>query len=95
MADEIIDDEMDEMEETAEYLTLDYDDGTSERCEVLGIFDLGDAEYVALVPESDDESVYLYGYEEHDEDGTFTLIDIDNDELFAKVAAEYERLMED
>lgn len=91
MADETFD-EMEE--ETAEYLTLDYDDGTSERCEVLGIFDLDGAEYIALVPESDDESVYLYGYEEH-EDGSFDLIDIDDDNLFEKVAAEYERLMED
>ena len=80
--------------ESPEYLTLDYEDGTSERCEVLGIFDCNDKEYVALVPESDDDSVYLYGYDEH-EDGTFSLLDIDDDEEFAAVTEVYESLMSD
>lgn len=80
--------------ETPEYLTLDYEDGTSERCEVLGIFACGEREYVALVPESDDESVYLYAYDEH-EDGTFSLLDIEDDEEFAAVSAVYEDLMGD
>lgn len=80
--------------ESSEFITLDYEDGTSERCEVLGIFDCGEREYAALAPESDDGSVYLYGYDEH-EDGTFSLADIDDEEEFEAVSATYERLMDE
>lgn len=81
-------------EETGEFITLDYEDGTTERCEVMGIFELDDVEYIALVPESDDGCVYLYVYEEH-EDGTFSLGDIADDELFAQVAEAYESLIDE
>lgn len=80
--------------ESSEFITLEYEDGTSERCEVLGIFDCNDKEYVVLVPDSDDDSVYLYEYQEHD-DGTFSLADIADDEEFAAVEATYEELMEE
>ncbi len=87
------DENLDEVE-SPEFITLDYEDGTSERCEVLGIFECGEREYVALVPASDDDSVYLYGYDEHD-DGSFSLVDIDDDDEFEAVSAAYESLMED
>lgn len=80
--------------ESAEFITLEYEDGSSERCEVLGIFDVNDKEYVALAPEADETSVYLYGYEEH-EDGTFSLGDIEDDEEFAAVSEMYESLMDE
>ena len=48
--------------ESAEFITLEYEDGTSERCEVLGVFDVEEKQYVALAPEEDETSVYLYGY---------------------------------
>lgn len=80
--------------ETGEFITLEYEDGTSERCEVLGVFDVEDGEYIALAPEADDTSVYLYGYEEHD-DGTFSLADIDDDDDFAAVSEMYESLMDE
>lgn len=79
--------------ESSEFVTLEYEDGTSERCEVLGIFDCDEKEYIALVPESDDDSVYLYEYQEHD-DGTFSLADIADDEEFARVEAIYDELTE-
>lgn len=79
--------------ESSEFVTLEYEDGTSERCEVLGIFDCDEKEYIALVPESDDDSVYLYEYQEHD-DGTFSLADIADDEEFARVEAIYDKLTE-
>ena len=47
--------------ESAEFITLEYEDGTSERCEVLGVFDVEEKQYVALAPEEDETSVYLYG----------------------------------
>lgn len=85
---------VDEDVETGEFITLEYEDGTSERCEVLGIFDVDDKEYVALAPEADETSVYLYGYDEH-EDGTFSLADIEDDEEFAAVSEMYESLMDE
>ena len=82
-----------EGEEDAEYITLDFEDGGSERCEVLGVFDYEDGEYIALAPESDDEGVYFYVYEEN-EDGTFSLDDIDTDETWEAVAKTYEELLD-
>ncbi len=79
-------------EETAEFITLDYEDGGSERCEVLGIFELDGAEYIALGPEDDDDAIYLYAYLEH-EDGTFSLGEID-DEKFAAVGEAYENILD-
>ena len=83
---------MDEEDWAPEFITLDYEDDTSERCEVLGIFECEGAEYIALVPDSDQDSVYLYGYDEK-EDGSFDLIDID-DEEFEAASAAYEAIME-
>ncbi len=80
-------------EETGEFITLDYEDGTNERCEVMGIFELDGTEYIALVPDSDDDCVYLYVYEEHD-DGMFSLGDID-EETFPAVAEAYESLIDE
>ena len=54
--------------ESAEFITLEYEDGTSERCEVLGVFDVEEKQYVALAPEEDETSVYLYGYNEHEDE---------------------------
>ena len=82
-----------EDEEDAEFITLDFEDGGSERCEVLGVFDYEGGEYIALAPESDDEGVYFYVYEEN-EDGTFSLDDIDSDETWEAVAKTYEELLD-
>ncbi len=92
MADEKID-ATDEQTEDYDSLVINYEDGTTENCEVLGLFDCEDNTYIALLPESDEDSVYLYGYVEH-EDDTFSLVDIEDDELFARVAAAYEELLE-
>ena len=77
-----------------EFITLDYEDGTSERCEVIGYFTVEGWEYVALAPEGDDESVYLYRNIDY-ADGTFELRDIEDDEEFAAVSAVYERRMDE
>ena len=77
-----------------EFITLDYEDGTSERCEVIGYFTVEGWEYVALAPEGDDESVYLYRNIDY-ADGTFELRDIEDDEELAAVSAVYERLMDE
>lgn len=50
------------------FITLDYDDGTSEECEVIGIFEHDGGKYIALGPEESDD-VYIYGYRETDDGG--------------------------
>ncbi|HSH36665.1 DUF1292 domain-containing protein [Schnuerera sp.] len=57
------------------YLTLD--DDTELECNVIGIFEVDDYEYIALVP-VDDDQVLLYRYEEY-EDGV-ELTNIEEDE---------------
>lgn len=59
------------------YLTLD--DDTEMECNILGIFEVEDNEYIALSP-IENEQVFLYQYEE-DEEG-ITLINIEDDEEF-------------
>ena len=80
--------------EEKEFITLEYNDGTELECEILGIFDLDGKEYIALLPQDDSDEIFLYGYKEL-EDDEFELIDIDDDEEFEKVAAEFDRLMEE
>ena len=78
----------------ADYITLEFDDGAEVECEVMGIFDFEGKEYIALLPDDDTDDVYLYGYKEIGED-EFELIDIEDDEEFEKVAAEFDNLMSD
>ncbi len=69
------------------YLTLE--DDTELECNVLGVFEVEDDEYIALVP-VDGDQVLLYGYEE-DEEG-FELINIEDDEEFDIVSEAFEEL---
>ena len=68
------------------FITLDYDDGTSEECEVIGIFEHDGGKYIALGPEESDD-VYIYGYRETD-DGGFDLLELD-ESVFDDVSAAY------
>ena len=77
-----------------EIITLEFEDDTKVDCEVLGIFDYEDKDYIALIPDDGSDDVYIYGYQEYD-DGSFELEDIEDDELFAKVSAEFESIMRD
>lgn len=75
--------------EEDDIMTLEFDDGTEEECGILGVFDALGKEYIALNPLGT-EDVYLYGYKEYDED--YELIDINDEEEFGKVVAEFEKL---
>ena len=79
------------VEEEVMYMTLTFDDGEEEDCEVLGTFDVDGKEYVALLsPEGD---AYIYGYRQtSDED--FELLDIETEEEFDKAAARYDEIMD-
>ncbi len=85
--------EIEEMEE-AEVITLEFDDGEEVECEVMGVFDFNGKDYIALVPDDGTDDVYIYGYQEVGEE-EFTLIDIEDDEEFKAVAAEFDRIMEE
>lgn len=73
-----------------EFLTLEFEDGDDEECEILGVFDFNGAEYIALHPVEKDDEVYLYEYSENED--SFEINDITDDELFEKVAAEFDLL---
>lgn len=80
--------------EEMDIITLEFDDGESVECEPLGVFEVGGKEYAALVPLDEDlEDVYLYEYKEDGDE--FELIDIEDDEEFEKVVAEFENILEE
>lgn len=87
--DRILDSE--NFDDDAEYITLQFDDSDDIECEILGIFDFEEKEYIALLPQDGSDDVYIYEYKEID-DEEFDLIDIEDDALFEKVAAEFELL---
>lgn len=77
-------------------ITLEFDDGASLLCEALFVFEVDGKEYVALAPadDPDSEDVYLYEYFETGED-EFELGDIEDDAVFEKVGAEFDRIIEE
>ena len=75
-------------------MTLEFDDGESVVVEPLGIFELEGKEYIALAPvEEESEDVYLYLYHELSDD-EFEFLDIEDDDEFDRVCAEFDRLVE-
>ncbi len=75
----------------ADFITLEFDDGEEIECEIMGIFEMDGKEYIALVPDDDTDDVYIYGYSETS-DEEFELVDIEDDEEFAKVVEEFDKL---
>lgn len=80
-----------EIEET-DVITLEFDDGAEVECEIMGVFDFNGKEYIALIPDDGTDDVYIYGYKEVGED-EFELVDIENDEEFEAVVAEFDKIM--
>ena len=87
--DKILDNET--LDDDVEYITLQFDDSDDIECEILGVFDFEEKEYIALLPQDGTDDVYIYEYKEID-DEEFDLIDIEDDALFERVAAEFELL---
>lgn len=77
-------------DDDAEFITLQFEDSEDIECEILGVFDCEGSEYIALLPDDGTDDVYIYGYKEDDEN--FELIDIEDDDEFERVAAEFEKL---
>ena len=80
--------------EEADFITLEFDDGVEVECEIMGVFDYDGKEYIALIPNDDTYDVYIYGYKEIGDD-EFELVDIEDDDEFEKVVAEFDKIMEE
>lgn len=80
--------------EKADFITLEFDDGVEVECEIMGVFDYDGKEYIALIPNDDTDDVYIYGYKEIGDD-EFELVDIEDDDEFEKVVAEFDKIMEE
>lgn len=86
-------DELDGMEIPT--ITLEFDDDEKVECEPLFIFDVDGSDYIALAPVDETlDDVYLYEYHELNDD-EFEFLDIEDDDLFDKVAAEFERIIDE
>ena len=78
-------------------VTLNLDDGTEVTCEILTIFDLGDQDYIVLLPldengeENAEGEVYIYRYFE-DETGAPSLDNSASDEEYEAVSARFEEI---
>jgi uncharacterized protein YrzB (UPF0473 family) len=74
-------------------LLITLDDDTEVECNVIGIFEVGDKEYIALLP-LDDETVLLYQYEDTDDNVNLSSIE-DDDEFKAVTDAFFELYNDD
>ncbi len=84
----------DYIDEEVDVITLEFDDGAEVECEIMGVFDYEGKEYIALIPDDGSDDVYIYGYKETGDD-EFELVDIEDDDEFEKVVAEFEKIMEE
>ena len=76
-------------------ITLEFDDGQKVDVEPLFIFNFEDKDYIALVPlDEKSDDIYIYIYHELDND-EFEFLDIEDDDEFDRVAAEFERIIEE
>ncbi len=73
-------------------ITLDYEDGSSVECEIVGVFEVEGKEYIALFDE-ESEDIILYRYIEVDGEN-FELEDIPEEE-FDAVSEAFEAIMEE
>ena len=79
-------------------VTLTLDDGSTLECVVLTIFEASNGkEYIALMPETDEEEggeVYLYRYDET-EDGEPDLSNIESDDEYEIVADAFDEILDE
>ncbi|MCR5134384.1 MAG: DUF1292 domain-containing protein [Clostridiales bacterium] len=77
---------MTDKKDDKEYLTLSFDDGEDVEYEVLGVLDVEEKTYIVMVPETDKDSIEIFGLEDVDDDPeTEEIIMIDDDEEYMKV----------
>lgn len=87
-------------EDTDMYVTLDLDDGSQVECEILTIFDIGEQDYIALLPLGEsgepnaDGEVFIYRYSE-DANGDPSLENIQSDEEYEAVSDRFDELLDE
>lgn len=74
-------------------ITLEFDDDTAVDCFIMGTFEMEGKEYIALAPDDGTDDVYLYGYKQLGGE-EFELVEIESEEEFDKVSAEFDAIME-
>ena len=86
----------DHEEEGYETITLTLDDDSEMVCIVLGIFECEGNDYIALLPEDeeDGEDVFIYKYKEVNEEEV-ELDVIESEEEFEKVSKNFEEIFDD
>ena len=81
-------------------VTLDLDDGTQVECEILTIFDVGEQDYIALLPldekgePNEEGEVFIYRYSE-DSEGNPNLENIQDDEEYEAVSDRFDELLDE
>jgi hypothetical protein len=83
-------------DENKSTVTITLEDNTEIECVVLSIFEAGERNYIAVLPEEENEEesqVYLYRYEE--EDGTPILTNIETDEEYEIVADTFDEILDE
>ncbi|MGN0352732.1 MAG: DUF1292 domain-containing protein [Roseburia sp.] len=81
-------------------VTLDLDDGSQVECEILTIFDIGEQDYIALLPldekgePNEDGEVFIYRYSE-DAEGNPSLENIQSDEEYEAVSDRFDELLDE
>ena len=70
---------------------ITFDNDTDVECVILGLFDVEDIEYIALMPVGDEE-VLIYRYS--DNSGDIKLEQIESDEEYEKVSEEFYKYIE-
>lgn len=80
-------------------VTLTLDDG-EEECKIFTIFDLGDQDYIALIPlddkgnENANGDIYVYRYDE-DEDGIPSVENIEDDDEYEAVIDRFDEIQDE
>jgi hypothetical protein len=75
-------------------MTLTLEDDSELHCHVIGVFDVEDKQYIALLPEGEEEAL-IYRYSENDSEQGFELSNIDSDEEFEAAEDTLFALLED
>ena len=81
-------------------VTLDLDDGTQVECEILTIFDVGEQDYIALLPldekgePNEEGEVFIYRYSE-DSEGNPNSENIQDDEEYEAVSDRFDELLDE
>ncbi|MCK4956736.1 MAG: DUF1292 domain-containing protein [Candidatus Cloacimonetes bacterium] len=74
-----------------QYLTLEWEDGSSTECEIIDKLELDGKNYIALLPKDDDQAI-IFAYTEIDDE---MKLDSVEDEEFEKVSAKFLENLED